>query len=106
MSMFSTVWEQVEIPALYSEDKLYEVFKQFTVEINKKLNYPTTYLMTAAEFKAAWRKMNVDDNDREPVVAAKDSAAQTSGESSKAPLAVAVIIVIVGLLVALRKRKK
>ena len=106
VSMFSTIWEQVEIPALYSEDKLYEVFKQFTIEINKKLNYPTTDLMTAAEFKAAWRKTNVDNDAGEQVVAAKDSATQTSGESSKVPLAVAVIIVVAGLLVALRKRKK
>ena len=106
VSMFSTIWEQVEIPALYSEDKLYEVFKQFTIEINKKLNYPTTDLMTAAEFKAAWHKMDLEDDSQGQVVAAKDSATQTSGESSRAPLAVAVIIVIAGLLVVLRKRKK
>ncbi len=106
VSMFSTIWEQVEIPALYSEDKLYEVFKQFTIEINKKLNYPTTDLMTAAEFKAAWHKMDLEDDSQGQVVAAKDSATQTSGESSKVPLAVAVIIVVAGLLVALRKRKK
>lgn len=106
VSMFSTIWEQVEIPALYSEDKLYEVFKQFTIEINKKLNYPTTDLMTAAEFKAAWHKMDLEGDSQGQVVAAKDSATQTSGESSRAPLAVAVIIVIAGLLVALRKRKK
>lgn len=107
VSMFSTIWEQVEIPALYSEDKLYEVFKQFTIEINKKLNYPTTDLMTAAEFKAAWRKMDVEDNSQGQPAVAKDSADQSStGDSSKFPLAVAVIIVIAALLVVLRKRKK
>jgi LPXTG-motif cell wall-anchored protein len=62
--------------------------------------------MTAAEFKAAWHKMDLEDDSQGQVVAAKESATQTSGESSRAPLAVAVIIVIAGLLVALRKRKK
>ena len=64
-------------------------------------------VMTAAEFKAAWRKMDVEDNSQGQPAVAKDSADQSStGDSSKLPLAVAVIIVIAALLVVLRKRKK
>ena len=107
VSMFSTVWEQMEIPSLYSEDKLYDVFKQYTVEIDKKLNYRTNNLMTLVEFKEAWNKASKID-EPEVTVATKDS---TSGDDSngglgKAPIIFVVMLVLGFLFAFFRKRKQ
>lgn len=105
-AMFSTVWEQMEIPSLYSEDKLYEIFKQFTVEIDKKLNYPTANIMTAAEFKVAWNKAN-ELNEPQVEVAVNDSTEDVLKNNMKKAPFVFVVVLILGFLFAfLRKRKK
>ena len=105
-AMFSTVWEQMEIPSLYSEDKLYEIFKQFTVEIDKKLNYPTANIMTAAEFKVAWNKVN-ELNEPQVEVAVNDSTEDAVKNNMKKAPFVFVVVLILGFLFAfLRKRKK
>ena len=106
-SMFSSVWELMEIPSLYSEDKLYEIFKQLSVEINKKLNYPTTNLMTAAEFKAAWHKMDARSEAQVQEVVKTDTTKDASEESSnKVPLVAVLVLVLAGLAIFLRKKKK
>ena len=107
VSMFSAVWEQVEIPAFYSEDKLYEVFKQFTIEINKKLNYPTTNLMTAAEFKTAWHKVEGNTSAEKRGMAVGNVDIRTiEGSWGKIILAVVLIMAFVGVFAFIRKRKK
>ncbi len=107
VSMFSTVWEQVEIPALYSEDKLYEVFKEWTVEINKKLNYPTTNLMTAAEFKAVWQKMKGEKGGQKQTIPDTEGAEQAPEGGLNWYFLVAILIVaFMGLIAFLRRRKK
>ena len=105
VAMFSAIWEQMEIPSLYSEDKLYETFQQYTAEINKKLNYPTNSMMTAAEFKAAWNKINEEQT---PVVeVAKDSTNGVVDDNMKtAPFVFAVMLILGFLFAFLRKRKK
>ena len=104
-TLFSAIWEQMEIPSLYSEDKLYEIFKNFTVEIDKKLNYPTTNIMTAAEFKAAWNKIN--EESKPQVEVAKDSTnGAIDSNMKKAPFVFVVMLVLGFLFAFLRKRKK
>jgi hypothetical protein len=55
--MFSAVWDQLEIPALYSDEKLYNIFMEYTEQINKRLGYKGTSVMTLAEFQALWKKI-------------------------------------------------
>ena len=105
-SMFSTVWEQMEIPSLYSEEKLYEIFKQYTIEIDKKLNYPTTNIMTAAEFKMAWNKIN-EENKPQVTPTPEDSTLGAVNDNIKKAPYVFIVVLILGFLFAfLRKRKK
>jgi len=105
--MFSTIWEQMEIPSLYSEDKLYEIFKQYTIEIDKKLNYPTTNIMTAAEFKAAWNKVTETTEQQDTLGAPKDSTNEAvSNNMKKAPFVFIVVLILGFIFAFVRKRKK
>lgn len=54
VSMFSVVWELLEIPALYSEEKIYQIFKDYSNSINNRLGYTSTKNMTFAEFEEIW----------------------------------------------------
>ena len=56
VSMFSAVWELLEIPALFSEEKLYQTFKDYTDNINNRLVYTPTKTMTFAEFQEIWKR--------------------------------------------------
>ena len=110
VSMFSSVWEMMEIQSLYSEEKLYEIFRQYTVEINKVLNYPSTNIMTAAEFKALWQR--IFDEKIHANIATKANS-DTSGDKdevvrsnlSRAPFVFA-FMVILGFLFNFRKKRK
>lgn len=105
VAMFSAIWEQMEIPSLYSEDKLYEIFQQYSIEIDKKLNYPTTNLMTAAEFKTVWNKINEEQKPK--VEAVKDSTSGAVDDNMKKAPFVFIVMLVLGFLFAfLRKRKK
>jgi multiple sugar transport system substrate-binding protein len=56
VSMFSAVWEHMELPMLYSEEKLYQIFKEYSDAINNHLGYTPTSTMTFAEFQEVWKK--------------------------------------------------
>ena len=56
VGMFSAVWDHLEIPALYSEEKLYQIFKDYSAQINERLKYTATNEMTQAEFIGIWHK--------------------------------------------------
>ncbi len=109
VSMFSTVWEQMEISSLYSEEKLYEIFQQFTVEIDKKLNYPTNNLMTFAEFKECWDKAIADTaKDTVDFSSTTTDTQETPAESNlkKTPFVFIAVLILGFLFAFLRKRKK
>ena len=57
VTMFSAVWDQLEIPALYSDEKLYDIFMEYSKQINKRLGYKGTSVMTLAEFQELWQKI-------------------------------------------------
>ena len=101
----SAIWEQMEIPSMYSDEKLYEIFQQYSIEIDKKLNYPTTNLMTAAEFKTIWSKIN--EESKPQVEVAKDTTNEAVDSNMKKAPFVFVVMLVLGFLFAfLRKRKK
>lgn len=108
VGMFSTVWEQMEIPSMFSEEKLYEIFKEYTVNIDKKLNYPTTNIMTLAEFKEAWNKTNQTIVEEMSTDSNKATEEEVSTEKSRniTPIVFGVFVIIGFLFAFLRKRKK
>lgn len=104
VSMFSTVWDLLEIPALYSEEKLYQILKQNSALINQRLGYTSTDVMTLAEFKSIWHKaLNKKSNEQ----AAAQSSSQSAMEDNlkKAPWVFAFMFVF-GFIFALRKKRK
>lgn len=106
VSMFSSVWEQVEIPSLYSEEKLYDIFKQYTIDINKKLNYPTNDIMTKAEFIATWQKINGAAETEKAAEASEASNNSVVNDNlKKAPL-VFVVMLILGFAFNFRRKSK
>lgn len=104
-SMFSTIWEQMEIPSLYSEEKLYEIFKQYTIEIDKKLNYPTNSFMTLAEFKDSWNQVNAPLEDKSSD-SAKDTTTSVADANLKKAAFVFVAMLVLGFLFAFFRKKK
>ena len=106
VSMFSTVWEQTEIPSLYSEEKLYEIFKQYTIEIDKKLNYPTANIMTPDEFKNIWIQTNSAINPNSVAAQADSTDSIATSNLKKAPFVFITVLIIGFLFAFFRKRKK
>ncbi|WP_295038749.1 extracellular solute-binding protein [uncultured Fibrobacter sp.] len=106
VSMFSTIWEQMEIPSLYSEDKLYEIFKQYTIEIDKKLNYPTASFMTLAEFKENWNKVNTPLEEKTSSSAKDTTTSVADANLKKAPFVFVAMLVLGFLFAFFRKKKK
>ncbi len=106
VSMFSAVWEHMEIPALYSEEKLYNIFLDYSQEINKRLGYTATNTMTLAEFKETWHKaLNIQDQE-EKVTSAEISRDDIVQENlKKAPLVMAVMILL-GFAFSLARKKR
>ena len=105
VSMFSAVWEQMEIPSLYSDEKLYEIFKHYTYEMDKLLSFPTTSVMTLAEFKDVWNSVLKKD---EPTIAVETQDSSTNAVESnmrKAPLVFGVMLVLGFLFAFIRRRK-
>lgn len=105
VAMFSAIWEQMEIPSLYSDEKLYEIFQLYSAEIDKKLNYPTTNIMTAAEFKTIWNKINEESKPKVDVAIDSTNGA-IDNNMKKAPFVFIVMLVLGFLFAFLRKRNK
>ena len=104
--MFSTIWEQMEIPSLYSEEKLYEIFKQYTTEIDKKLNYPTTGFMTLAEFKECWNQVNAPLEEKSDDSSKDTTTSVAESNLKKAPFVFVAMLVLGFLFAFFRKKKK
>lgn len=106
IAMFSAVWDQLEIPALYSEEKLYDIFAKHTAEIDKRLGYTTSNIMTFAEFQTIWHKalkrQEIANNDS---ITQQQSASTDESGSSATPW-VFGIMVLLGFAFAFNKRRK
>ncbi len=110
VAMFSNVWELMEIPSLYTEEKLYDIFNKYTAEINKTLNANTASSMTLAEFQETWHKLFDEtihsDGGHGAQATATDSKNDIVNENlSKAPLVFAVMVIL-GFLFNFRRKRK
>ena len=103
VTMFSAVWEQLEIPALYSEEKLYQTFKDYSDAIDNRLGYTPTKTMTFAEFRDVWEK--VIDGGKKAPEEKKETAKNNSG-FNPTPFIFIVVLIISFLFSYTRKRKK
>ena len=54
VAMFSSIWELLEIPALCTDEKVFQIFKEYSDKINSRLGYTPTKTMTFAEFQEVW----------------------------------------------------
>lgn len=106
VGMFSSVWDLMEIPSLYSDQKLYELFSKYSAEIDQKLNYTATNPMTLAEFQTIWNK-GLATNGNQPVID-QDTAEKAIIKDNlrKAPFVFLTILVISFLVNFARKRKQ
>ena len=108
VSMFSAIWDHLEIPALYSEEKIYEILTNYSNEINRRLNYRSANNLTFAEFRSTWHKaLGIKDsngNSRHITEQPKPTPEMDSG-FSRTPWIFA-IAVLVGFIFAFTRRKK
>lgn len=104
VAMFSAVWDHLEIPALYSEEKLYQIFMDYTQEINKILDYPFTKAVTFAEFQDIWHKTLSIEEKTGP-----ESTSPTDTEHIKNNLRIApwifALMVLLGFIVSFKRKK-
>ncbi len=105
VAMFSAVWDQLEIQALYSEEKLYDTFIEYSKQINKRLGFQGTTVMTLAEFQALWHKIvNPTDEPEKPKEAT--STDHIRNNLRIAPWLFAILFVFGFASAYKRKRKK
>lgn len=104
VSMFSAVWELLEIPALYSEEKLYRIFKDKSDIIDAQLGYTPTHAMTFAEFQEIWQRSIIkpDTSEQQP-----DAAKEPQSKGINPTPYVFFVVLILSFIVSYtRKRKK
>ena len=101
VSMFSAVWELLEIPALYSEEKLYQTFKDYTDNINSRLGYTPTKTMTLAEFQEIWKKALQVGSKKAP-----EKTTDKNGSGINPTPFLFVIVLIVSFLFSYTRKRK
>ena len=108
VSMFSAIWDHLEIPALYSEEKIYEILTNYSNDINKRLNQRTTGDLTFAEFREIWHKaLNIKEPKKESsqiTEQPKQVKKEDSGSSRSSWLF--FLAVLVGFVFAVARKKK
>ncbi|MBR6454289.1 MAG: sugar ABC transporter substrate-binding protein [Fibrobacter sp.] len=108
VSMFSAIWDHLEIPALYSEEKIYEILMQNSNDINKRLNHRTTDDLTFAEFREIWHKaLNITETKKETRNTAeqpKQVKEEDSGSGHSSWLF--ALAVLAGFIFAVARKKK
>ena len=104
VSMFSAVWELLEIPALYSEEKIYQIFKDYSDNINNRLGYTPTKTMTFAEFQEIWHPILNAKKDNEKK--AENSKAEQAKGINPTPYIFFVVLILSFIFSYNRKRKR
>lgn len=108
VSMFSAIWDHLEIPALYSEEKIYEILMQYSNDINKRLNHRTSDDLTFAEFRDIWHKaLNITETKKENRNTAEQPK-QVKEEDSSSGLSswLFALAVLAGFIFAVARKKK
>ena len=105
--MFSAIWDHLEIPALYSEEKIYEILNNYSKEINRRLNYKNASNLTFAEFRTTWHKaLGIKDNsENRHIIEQPKPVAEVDSGFSSTPWIFA-ITVLVGFIFAFNRKKK
>lgn len=104
VAMFSDVWDHLEIQALYSEEKLYQIFKNYSAEINKRLNYTSTNIMTFAEFQSIWNKVRPSSKPKQEDSTTHDNM-YVEDNLQKAPW-IFVVMLLLGFIFSFKKKHK
>ena len=104
VAMFSSVWELLEIPALYSEEKLYQIFKDYSDNINNRLGYTPTKATTLAEFQEIW-KAAMDEGKAAPAAEKAEPKKPESG-INPTPYIFFIVLILSFIFSYSRKRKK
>ena len=104
VSMFSAVWDHLELPIPYSEEKLYQIFKNYSDIINNQLGYTPTNATTFAEFQAIWEKARGESKTAEKDDGDDDSA--KGNGINPTPFIFCFVLIISFLFSYTRKRKR
>ena len=108
VGMFTEVWEQLEIPAFYSEAKLYEIFKKYTQKMDEQLGYKADSQMTLEEFQKIWNRALKDASVKKADVKTEEVVQKESPLVSQirfAPILFCIVVFIAFGVSYKRKRK-
>lgn len=105
VSMFTAIWDQVETPALYSEEKLYQIMLQYTQEINVRLNYKTNDIMTYEQFEKVWNHAWEVDKAEQQQPKEATSKDHIQNNLRIAPV-VFILILFVGFLHSYKRKRR
>ncbi len=104
VSMFSAIWDHLELPVPYSEEKLYEIIKNYSDIINNQLGYTPTSTMTFAEFQEVWEKAMGKAGKSENT---DEAAAQAEASGlNPTPFIFCFVLIVSFLFSYTRKRKR
>jgi multiple sugar transport system substrate-binding protein len=106
-SMFSAIWDHLEIPALYSEEKIYEILANYSNDINKHLNHPISGDLTFAEFRETWHKaLGIKDGNQNKGIEEKTKPTEENDSGFSRTPWIFAIAVLLGFVFAFTRRKK
>ena len=107
VSMFSAIWDHLEIPALYSEEKIYEILTTYSKEINKRLNHSNSGDLTFAEFRETWHKaLNIKDGQPSKRITEQPKPTDEMNTGFNSTPWIFAIAVLLGFIFAVTRRKK
>jgi len=106
-SMFSAIWDHLEIPALYSEEKIYEILTTYSKEINKRLNHSNSGDLTFAEFRQTWHKaLGIKDGGPNRHITEQPKPTEEIDTGFSRTPWIFAIAVLLGFVFAFTRRKK
>ena len=106
-SMFSAIWDHLEIPALYSEEKIYEILTTYSKEINKRLNHSNSGDLTFAEFRETWHKaLGIKDGGPNRHITEQPKPTEEIDTGFSRTPWIFAIAVLLGFVFAFTRRKK
>ena len=101
--MFSAVWDHLELPVPYSEEKLYQIFKSYSDTINNQLGYTPTSTTTYAEFQEIWAKAM---NKGAPKDTSDKKAEQVEGNGVNPTFFIFFFVLVLSFLFSYTRKRK
>lgn len=106
VAMFSAVWDLMEIPSLYSEEKLYQIFKTYSDEINKVLGYTEISPMTQVEFEKIWHKVIAEIRPDKNAEAPETSDKEIINDNLRKAPYIFMIMILLGFAFSFKNKRK